>query len=192
MNKINFKYIYERTRLLLLKPDIAWSTVLKEDSELKKIYKNYLLPIAATTTLLTFLLSLIDYNLYQSIALGIINFLAVSAGTWLSYRIAKEYLCGKLNIPENQALNITVYCSAIFITFHSIGSVLGNAFFGQLFTLLSFIFIRTLYVGLQQVTALKPGQRTNIFVILCVSIICMPAIITQLLRILLDIPALNI
>jgi len=80
----------------------------------------------------------------------------------------------------------------IFIIFHSIGNALGNIFLGQLFTLLSFTFIRTLYKGLGQIPRLHPGQKTNILVISSLAIICIPVIINQLLMIIFGISAFNI
>ena len=138
------------------------------------------------------LINLIHYNFWQATGLTIINLIAMLIGNWFAYLITREYLCRKLSFDTNLALNLTVYSGVIFIIFHSIGNALGNIFLGQLFTLLSFIFIRTLYKGLGQIPRLHPGQKTNILVISSLAIICIPVIINQLLMIIFGISAFNI
>ncbi len=192
MNKINFKYIYERTLQLLLKPESEWPHALEENNTEKEIFRNYLIPIALLTSVMVLLLSLLNYNFLQSGGLAIINLLSATLGCWFSYLITREYMCGKLSYENNQALNLTVYSAAIFIIFHSIGTALGSAFLGQLFTLFSFIFIRTLYKGLSTLPRLQTGQRTNILIIMSLSIICLPVIISQILTIVFGISAFNI
>lgn len=192
MNKINFRYIYDRTKQLLVNPDTVWPHALEEHNTEKDIFLNYLIPIALSTSILVLLLSLLNYNFLYAGGIAIINLLSVILGSWFSYLITREYMCGKLSYENNQALNLTVYSAAIFIVFHSIGTALGNVFLGQLFTLLSFIFIRTLYKGLGSLPELQTGQRTNILIITSLSIICLPVIISQILMIVFGISAFNI
>lgn len=192
MKRLNYKHIYQRTRQFLIKPEVLWPQVLKEDFSIHLLFQSYLLPIAITTSLFVFLLSLFSYSILSSIGLFIINLISSLCGIWFAYLITKEYLCTKLSYHDHQALNLTVYSGAIFIFFHGIGSALGNIFLGQLFTLLSFIFIRTLYTGLGQLPALQNGQKTNILIITSLSIICIPIIISQILTIVFRIPVINI
>lgn len=177
---------------MLLHPEILWPEILTEKQSPKTTFYGYLLPIIVLTSTCVLLLSLIHYTLIQAIGLGIIELISSFCGTWFAYLITREYLCGKLNYPDNQALDLTVYSSAIFIIFHGIGTALGNIFIGQLFTLLSFIFIRTLYSGLGSIRKLSNGQKTNILIIALLSIICMPIIITQILMIVFRISAINV
>lgn len=192
MKKINYKYIYQRTREMLMKPEHSWSSVLKEDFAPSDIFRNYLVPIALVISICVLLLSLLNYTTLQAVGLALIYLISALSGTWLAYLITKEYLCGKLNYRDNEALNLSVYSAAIFIIFHGIGNAMGNAFVGQLFTLLSFIFIRTLYTGIGQLPKMQAAQKTNVLVIASLSIICLPIIISQILMIVFRISAINI
>ncbi len=190
--KMNFKKIYERTKLMLLKPNSIWPWILKENLTVKDIFRNYLLPVSLAVSLLVLLLSLFKYNILHSVGLAFINLISALCGAWFAYLITREYLCVKLNCANNVALNLTIYSSAVFILFHGIGTALGSIFIGQLFTLLSFIFIRTLYSGIERLPEIPANQKTNILIITSLAIICIPIIISQLLMILFNISAINI
>ena len=192
MKNINFKYLYRRTEQLLMVPETVWPEALNETNSGKELYRNYLIPITMVLSIRVLLINLINYNFWQATGLTIINLIAMLIGNWFAYLITREYLCRKLSFDTNLALNLTVYSGVIFIIFHSIGNALGNIFLGQLFTLLSFTFIRTLYKGLGQIPRLHPGQKTNILVISSLAIICIPVIINQLLMIIFGISAFNI
>jgi len=190
--KTDYKNIYTRSRLILLQPDHIWPALLEETTTMKNLFFNYLFPVVVLSSLLVLALSLIRYNLFQAIGLSVINLTSALCGTWFSYLITREYLCSKLNYPVNQALNLTVYSSVIFLFFHSIGSALGDLFLGQLFTLLSFIFIRTLYAGIKRLPDLPNAHKTNILIIVSLAIICIPIIISQVLMIVFRISAITI
>lgn len=192
MNKSDVKDIYRRTKVLLTHPEKMWPSVLQERRPAKELFRAYLLPLAITTSVSVLLCGLIQHSFWVSLGLAAVNLLATTGGSWLAYLISKEYVCGKLGYGEHQALNLTIYSAAVFIVFHSIGSALGNLFVGQLFVLLSFLFVRTLYRGLEFLPGLQAGQRTNILIITSLSIICMPIIINQLLTILFGISAFNV
>lgn len=192
MKRVNFKSIYRRTKELLLKPESIWPTVLEEEYSPRDVYRNYLIPVAILSSLCVLLISIVPYNFFQASGLAIINFISGTLGIWFSYLITREYLCGKLNYEDHFALNLTIYSGAIFIFFHSLGTALGNGFLGQLLTLLSFIFIRTLYIGLGQLSQLQSQHKTNILIITSLTIICLPVIISQLLKIIFGISAFNV
>lgn len=192
MEKINFKGIYRRTLALLLAPNTIWPRVLGETRPPKVLYRNYLIPVAVLTAACVFLSSMLHYSVWQAAGLATANLAATICGTWFAYLITREYLCGKLNYKEHFALNLTVYSSAPFILLHSIGTALGNTFPGQLLTLFSFIFIRTLYAGLEQLPRLQPQQKTNILIITSLAVICLPVIISQLLKIIFGISAFTV
>ena len=181
MKNINFKYLYRRTEQLLMVPETVWPEALNETNSGKELYRNYLIPITMVISIMVLLINLINYNFWQATGLTIINLIAMLIGNWFAYLITREYLCRKLSFDTNLALNLTVYSGVIFIIF-----------LGQLFTLLSFTFIRTLYKGLGQIPRLHPGQKTNILVISSLAIICIPVIINQLLMIIFGISAFNI
>ncbi len=190
--KTNYRNIYLRTKQMLLQPAIAWPEILQEDFSVRDIFRNYLFPITIGISAIVFLLSLIQYSSLQAFGLGIVNLISTLSGAWLTYLIIREYLCSKLNYRPREALNLTVYSYAVFIIFHSIGAALGTAFIGQIFSLFSFIFLRTLYAGIGQLPHLPSRQKTNIFIITSLTIICIPVIITQLLMIVFRISAITV
>lgn len=192
MRKINFKYIYERTRRMLMQPEKEWDIIADEYGGLKDIFKNYLIPLAIVSSLSIFLFGFFHYSVGQTIGHGLINLLASVAGIWLAYLITREFLSNKLRDADNTAANLTVYSGAVFVVFHSLGIAFGNGILGQLFTLSSFIFIRTLYTGIRRIDKLPNGQQTNLLVITALSIICIPVIIAQVLTIIFGISAFNI
>ncbi|MDE7374572.1 MAG: hypothetical protein K2M86_04505 [Odoribacter sp.] len=190
--KTNYKHIFLRTKQMLLQPAAAWSEAWKENATTGSVSRNYLLPIAIILSVIIFLLQLIHHTPLQAFGLGVTHFLTIMGGAWATYRIVREYLCNKLIYSDSDALNLTVYSYTIFIVFHCIGETLGNIFIGQMFTLLSFIFLRTLYTGIGQLPQLQANHKTNILIITSLSIVCLPIIITQILRILFRIPAIHI
>lgn len=190
--KTNYKHIFLRTKQMLLQPAAAWSEAWEENATTGTVFRNYLLPIAIILSVVIFLLQLIHHTPLQAFGLGITYFLTITGGAWATYRIVREYLCNKLNYSDSDALNLTVYSYTIFIVFHCIGETLGNIFIGQVFTLFSFIFLRTLYTGIGQLQQLQANHKTNILIIASLSIVCLPIIITQILRIIFRIPAINI
>ncbi len=190
--KTNYRNIYLRTKQMLTQPSIAWPEILQEDFSVRDTFRYYLFPIALGISVIVFLLCLLQYSSLQAFGLGMVNLISTLSGAWLTYLIIREYLCSKLNYQNKEALNLTVYSYAVFIIFHSIGAALGTIFIGQIFTLLSFIFLRTLYAGIGQLPHLPTGQKTNILIITSLAIICIPVIITQLLMIVFRISAITV
>lgn len=190
--KIQYKTIYKRTRDLIIAPSESWRSILKEQTSQQQLINNYLLPLTIACSLLVFPISLFNYSVLQSIGLSFINLLASVIGTWIAYLLVKEYLCNKLDFRPAQALKLTIYSAAVFILFHSIGAALGNLFIGQLFTLASFIFIRTLYIGINTLPDIPANQKTNTIIIATLAIICCPIIVAQILMIMFRISAINI
>lgn len=192
MVKINLKYIYGRTRRMLMRPEAEWDKVTDKNTGLKETFRNYLVPVIVLSTLTIFLFGFFHYSVMQTIGYGLINLISSGVGIWLAYLLTKEYLSNKLRDAGNTALLLTVYPGAIFIVFHSLGIAMGNYFLGQLFTLLSFIFIRTLFIGIRRISNLANNQQTNLLVIVALAVICIPVIISQVLMIAFGISAFNI
>ncbi len=190
--KTDYKHIYIRTRQMLTQPAVTWPEVLKENSTVRNTFRSYLFPIAIVLSVFIFLLRLIYYTPLQALGFGIVNFIAATSGAWFTYLITREYLCNKLNYPDHAALNLTIYSYTIFIIFHSIGGALENIFIGQIFTLLSLIFLRTLYTGAEQLQQLQANHKTNILIITFLSIVFIPVIITQILMIVFRISVINV
>lgn len=192
MDKVNFRQIYERTSRMLTRPGEEWTFVADEYYNAKELFKNYLFPLAVISSLSIFVFGFFHYTVGQTIGHGLINLVASVTGLWLAYLVTREFLSNKLGDADNTALTLVVYSGAIFVVFHSLGIALGNGFLGQLSTLASFIFIRTLYAGIQQIKGLPNGQQTNLLVIAALSVLCMPVIIAQILKIIFGISAFNI
>lgn len=192
MEKVNLKYIYERTSRLLMKPEKEWDVVADEYYTLKEVFQNYIIPLSVISSLFILLLGFLQYTILQAFGHAIINLLSTTVGTWLSFLITREYLTNKFRDAENIAQNLVVYSSGIFIVFHSMGTAFGNGFFSQLFILLSLIFIRTLYIGINQTAEMQANQKTNILVISALSIICIPVILKHILMIIFGISAFNV
>lgn len=192
MEKVNLKYIYERTSRLLMKPEKEWNVVADEYYTLKEVFQNYIIPLSVISSLFILLLGFLQYTILQAFGHAIINLLSTTVGIWLSFLITREYLTNKFRDAENIAQNLVVYSSGIFIVFHRVGTAFGNGFFSQLFILFSLIFIRTLYIGINQTAEMQANQKTNILVISALSIICIPVILKHILMIIFGISAFNV
>lgn len=192
MEKINFSYIYERTRRMVLNPEAEWKIIGEEYNTPKEIFTHYLFPVSVVSSLSIFLFGFFHYSAWQTVGFGLINLVASMVGIWVAYLLIREFLSNKLRDADNIALNLSVYSGAVFILFHGLGIAFGKYFMGQLFTLVSFIFIRTLYLGIRGMGKLQGGQQTNLLIIGALAIACLPVIITQLLMIIFRISAFNI
>lgn len=192
MIKVDFRHIYERTRKALTNPEAEWCVIKEETYSVKEMFQNYLVPLSVIASLVVLIFGFFQHGLYTAISLGVFNLLATTVGTWLSYLVAREYLSGKLYDADKVAADLTVYSAGIFIVFHSLGVAFGNGFFCQLFTLLSFIFIRSLYIEIKQISEPQSGVRTNLLIISSLSIICIPVIINHLLMVIFRISIIHV
>lgn len=190
--KIDYKYIYFRTREMLTNPALIWPEVLKENLTFREVLYSYLLPITISLSAIVFLLGLMLHSPLHALGTGMINFISNLTGVWFTYLITREYLCEKLNYQNHEALNLTVYSYTIYILFHSVGDALGNTFMGQIFILFSFIFLRTLYTGIGLLHDLPANHKNNILVITGLSTAFIPTILTQILMIVFRISAINV
>lgn len=192
MEKMDLKTLYVRTWNFLINPETEWNLVKQEEVPLKNLFKFYLVPIAGVSSVAVLLGSLLFYSPMQAIGYAIINLLSATIGTWFTYLLTREYLCNKIEDADNTALYLTVYSAALFIIFHSLSIALGYSFLSQLFTVASFIFVRTLYTGLNQLKNLQANYKTNILIITGLSIVCLPVILQHILMIVFRISAFNI
>lgn len=192
MEKININYIYERTRRMVFNPEPEWKIIGDEYNTPKEIFTHYLFPVSVASSLSIFLFGFFHYSVPQTIGFGLINLVASMVGIWAAYLLIREFLSNKIQDADNIALNLSVYSGAVFVFFHGLGIACGKYFMGQLFTLVSFIFIRTLYLGIRQTGQLQGGQQTNLLIIGALAIACLPVIITQLLMIIFGISVFNV
>lgn len=190
--KMKYQKIYTRTREMLIRPAGAWQTAISERTDMQKLLYAYFLPLSIFCSLIVLLINLFTGSLLQALGTAVINLASSLVGSWIAYLLIREYLCKKLNGYSHQALSLTAYSAAIFILFHSLGVAFGNLFISQLFILASFIFIRTLYAGINLLDNISSTQKTNLLIISSLSIVCFPIIVTQLLNILFRISAINV
>ncbi len=190
--RYNFRYIYERTRKLTVKPEEVWAEVASEYHSEQEIFKTYLIPLAAVMSVPILLSYLIQGQFILSIEYALINLLSATTGTWLAYLITREFIAYKFHKSGQAALNLTVYSATVFVAFRSLGAAFDNKAIEQLFTLVSLIFFRTLHSGIIRYSGIEAKQRTNTLIIIGLSIICMPAIVKQILKIILGIPTFNL
>lgn len=192
MKKIDIRYLYDRTKKLLLQPETEWQIIDKEYNNVKDLFQAYVIPLSLIVSLIVLILSFFHYTAIQAICYAIINLLSTTTGIWLCYIIAREYLNNKIRNADNTALNLTVYSASVFVVFHSISVAFVSGFFSQLMSLISLIFIRTLYIGIKKNTDIPADQKTNMLIITILSIICIPVILKKILMIIFHIPVFNL
>ena len=116
--------------------------------------------------------------------------MASVVGSYIAYRVSREYLSNKVAAANRMALRLAVYSSAVFIPFHCLSSGFSEGFISQLMAMCSLLCLRTLHVGLNQLTALDVQYRKSAIVIIGLLVIVSPIIIQQLLMIMFRIPTI--
>lgn len=192
ITKQQIREFYNRTRRLILYPRQEWQMIGNETDDRNSLFRSYLIPLAAVSSVVVFLFSFLHYEGFHILLYTFINFISATTGAYIVFFIAGEYLSSKVRKPENTALHLSVYSTAVFILFHSFSIALVNGFWSQLFGLLSLVFLRTLHAGIDQLDDLEAGQKTNLLIIMALSIICTPVICKRILMILFHIPAFNL
>lgn len=190
--KIQYHDIYKRTRGMIFTPVECWSEIQKKRTDTKDAIRSYFIPAISLYSILYFPISLSSNTFLQALGLAAINFISSLTGTWLAYWLIREFLTNKLDCRASTAFNLTLYSAAVFLLFHSLGAASGNLFIGQFLTFCSFIFIRTLYYGINTLLDIPANQKTNTLIIASLSIICFPIIISKLLMIIFRISVINI
>lgn len=188
----NIKHFYNRIKQLLLYPGREWAIICRETDNVSRLFNIFFFPVALIVSLLVIPGGIYRFGTFQGILYGLINFISVTAGIYLAFLIVREYLNNKTPEAENTALHLTVYSASVFVVLHSLSVALISGFFSQLLSLISLIFIRTLYAGIAAITRLETNQKTNILIIAALSIICIPVICKRLLMILFHIPIFNL
>ena len=155
MKKLDIKGIFTRPRKLLLHPETEW----RENIEGIELFKNFLVPLSVLSSACAILLRLLSTSPLYAIGTGIILFMASIVGSYIAYRVSREYLSNKVAAANRMALRLAVYSSAVFIPFHCLSSGFSEGFISQLMAICSLLCLRTLYVGLNQLTALDVQYR---------------------------------
>ena len=186
MKKLDIKGIFTRPRKLLLHPETEWQVIGRENIEGIELFKNFLVPLSVLSSACAILLRLLSTSPLYAIGTGIILFM----GSYIAYRVTREYLSNKVAEANRMALRLAVYSSAVFIPFHCLSSGFSEGFISQLMAICSLLCLRTLYVGLNQLTALDVQYRKSAIVIIGLLVIVSPIIIQQLLMIMFRIPTI--
>lgn len=192
INKAELNFWLKRIGQLLLYPSQEWRKIKEEPIERNTFFREFLIPFCIVVSVLVLLAGSLHLNFFHSLGYALISLISNFFGTYAVFLLIKEYLNGKKLCTDNAALGLIVYSSVVFLLFHSLSSILGSNFLGQLTNLLSLIFLRTLYTGIYITIDLTDNQKTNLFIITSLAIIFIPSIIHKLLMILFHIPALNI
>lgn len=189
---MRYKELYTTITQLFIRPKTSWHTIIRQPLTFKKFLYRDWLPLAGLLCIVVFGIQLINYTILQSIGLSIIHFITIVGGFRIVYPITKEYLCRKLNYPEQEVLPLIGYSYVIYSIFHCMGQAWGDLFIGQVFILISLLFIRTLFFGITELSNYQSQHQTNILIVSTVSIIFIPMLIKQLFTIILGIPAIHV
>ena len=147
---MNISNLYTDIQQLLLHPATYWLQMFRKTYTFRPFLRNYLLPLTSILSILVIGIHLFQRPIIQAIEFGIVNFITNLGSFWITFLLTKEYMCHKLDYEEKEIIPLIGYSNAIFIIFYSIGHACGTLFIGQLFILLSFSFLRTLYWGIKQ------------------------------------------
>ena len=188
--KVDYKYIWARTKAMLLSPRREWPAAHKEDIPGKRLFQEYLLPLAATGTACVAILLLIRGNGWTAVSMAAINLISVLAGWFVTYRLTREYLDGKLGSARQTALYLATYGYGVYIVFHCLSDGFSGHFLGQVMEVASFLCVHTLYVGLETLPELNAKHRNNVLIMTAVLMLVIPAIAERLLTIVFRIPTL--
>ncbi len=188
--KIEYQRIWKRTKAMLLSPRKEWPGVHEEQVGERQLFREYLLPWAAAGMVCTLVLLLMRGRGLMAIGMAGINFAAALTGWYVTYRLTREYLSGKVERAGLLALQLATYGYGVYIGFSSLAAGFSPNFLGQLMEVGSLLCVHTLYVGLETAHALNQKYRSNVLIIAAVLMIAVPAIVERLLTILFRIPTL--
>ena len=104
MKKLDIKGIFTRPRKLLLHPETEWQVIGREDIEGIELFKNFLVPLSVLSSVCAILLRLLSTSPLYAIGTGIILFIASVVGSYIAYRVSREYLSNKVAAANRMAL----------------------------------------------------------------------------------------
>ena len=142
MKKLDIKGIFTRPRKLLLHPETEWQVIGRENIEGIELFKNFLVPLSVLSSACAILLRLLSTSPLYAIGTGIILFMASVVGSYIAYRVSREYLSNKVAAANRMALRLAVYSSAVFIPFHCLSSGFSEGFISQLMAIFLQLFMK--------------------------------------------------
>lgn len=105
MKKLDIKGIFTRPRKLLLHPETEWQVIGRENIEGIELFKNFLVPLSMLSSVCAILLRLLSTSPLYAIGTGIILFMASVVGSYIAYRVTREYLSNKVAEANRMALS---------------------------------------------------------------------------------------
>ena len=190
MEKFNLRGLLAKPYKLLTQPTTAWESIRQEQIEGVVLFRNFLIPLTSIFVTFSFLLCLLHTSVFYALGRSIILFVASIIGTYITYRVSKEYLNDKVTEANRISLYLAVYSSAVFIPLHCLSCGFSEGFFSQLMAICSLLCLRTLYIGLTRLTHLNPQYRKSAVIIIGLLVIVAPIIVQQLLKIIFRIPTI--
>lgn len=187
----DINHIINRIKKLLLTPEPEWQKIRQEKIAGSRLFCFFIIYPSAIVSICTFLLRLLYGSIGVAVSWGIINFIASVAGSYICFRLTREYLSNKIQDADTISLKLSIYSSVIFIVFHSFSIGFADNFAGDLTAILSLLSLRTLYTGLNTISLLNDRYRKSAVIIIGLLVICTPIIITRLLTIIFRIPVIN-
>ena len=106
MKKLDIKGIFTRPRKLLLHPETEWQVIGRENIEGIELFKNFLVPLSMLSSVCAILLRLLSTSPLYAIGTGIILFMASIVGSYIAYRVSREYLSNKVAAANRMALRL--------------------------------------------------------------------------------------
>lgn len=188
----DFKGIFTRTVGMLVHPDTEWQAVKQDKAKGPELFRAYFIPLAVVGAIATLGLQLLHTPPLYATATGLIALTASVSGAYISYRVSREYLAGKIMEENRVSICLATYSSGVFALFYYLTQGLPDGFFCQLMALLSLFSLRTLYSGIKQIAGLNVQYRKSILVIVGLTIIVSPLIVQRLLMTIFRIPTITL
>lgn len=177
---------------MLLHPDTEWQVVKSEKAMGSEIFRKYFIPLATIGAIATLALQVLHTPIVYAVAIACITFLSSIVGTYITYRVSKEYLASKIMEENLTSLRLSVYCSGVFTVFHALSQGLPEGFACQLMAVFSLLCLRTLNAGIKQTTSLHVQFHKSTIIIIGLLIIVSPMIIQRLLEMIFRIPTITL
>lgn len=183
---------FRRIKHLFTRPGQEWKTIYQEEYSAKQLFRLFFMPYVSCLSAVVFLLHLLDTSVGYSLGYALVYFCATGSGVYLTCLFSREILSTKTEKNSHRAFSLTLYSATVFLLFNSFSSGIGNDTLSQLFSLLSLIFLHTLYSGLRAIQELNSDQKNNLLLIIGLAIIFIPFILKRLLLLILHIPLENL
>ena len=175
---------------MVASPRREWPRAHGEPASERRLFRGYVLPLAAAGAACVLALLLARGGGWTALWMAAVNFASVVAGWFVTYRVTREYLAGKLPDAREVALRLATYGYGVYAVFHCLSDGLSGHFAGQVMEVASFLCVHTLYVGLETLPELDRKHRSNVLIVAAVLTLVVPALAERLLTIVFGIPTL--